>query len=76
MVVVKKGQLILSITAKMELGIAKGLGKKYVKLFAAALANVALHHMQSCSEAIQSLIAELAEEIKRLNEEAASSSYI
>ncbi|MFX1475877.1 MAG: hypothetical protein ACFFCO_10440 [Promethearchaeota archaeon] len=76
MVVLKQDPLFLSIIATMELGIAKGLGKKYVKLFADALTNVTLHNRQHCVNAIQTLVEELAEEINRLNKEAASSSYI
>lgn len=76
MVVVSQGNLILSLIAKMELGIAKGLGKKYVKLFEAALVEVSLHNKQSSSDMIQPIVEELAEEIKRLNEEASRSSYI
>jgi hypothetical protein len=76
MVIVSEGQLFLSLIARMELGIAKGLGKKYLKLFETALADVALHNKRITAGAIQSIVDELADEIKRLNEEAARSSYI
>lgn len=76
MVIASQGRMFFSLIAKMELGIAKGICKKYVKLFDTTLVDVSLHNMQDSSDAIKPIVVELTEEIKRLNEESAHSSYI